>query len=823
MKRMLKIGSYIKEKEYFEAIADQGRIRITFLNDDIIRTRVCFRSRWAKDKSYVLMLTAWQDETDALFQGERKRVQACEFELEETESSYRLIGRKLTIVLKKDPFQMEIRNSEGQLLCSDIAGRSYEQDKGRIRHYLAMEKEDGFYGFGEKSGRLNKRFRRFKMDCCDTLGYDGEYSDPLYKHIPFAIRFDSYRKWASGIFYHILSPAEWDVGALRSAYWPRFSCFQAESEECDWYFINGPKFSDVLKNYTDLTGKSVLLPAYAYGYLGSAMYYTEQKERSDQAILEFVSKAEEHRIPCAGFHLSSGYTGGTDGKRYVFCWNKKRFPYPEKWISQMQAKGVNICPNIKPGMLLTHPLYHEFTEKGAYILDCNRQEPYACRYWGGNASFVDFTNPKARQLWTEYLKKELLQKGITGIWNDNNEYELNEPDAWCSYEGEGARFKDLRAIMPNMMAYTAYHAIKEMGIRPFLLNRAGFAGIQRYAQTWSGDNETNWKSLRYSISIALGMSLSGVSNQGSDIGGFDGPMPEAELFLRWVQAGVLFPRFSIHSCNTDNTVTEPWSYASITEAVGNVIRLRQSLKPYLYSLAYHSWQSGEPMMRPLVYEYQEDEQTWEESFHYLCGGFLLVAPVLEKGAKAKDIYLPKGREWTDWNSGYRYQGGQTVTLPVEQESLPMFIRSGSIIPSMLKNKEKENILRIIADPWQETEFEIFQDDEVSLKYQDGDYYLTQISCRPEPNKVEIEVKERGKIGENPYPKIEWEILCRGKAPQEIIVGQNKLSRVLDASRWQREGGFYFDMERNRTLIAYRTEQRDYKIVMNFRSKDLISI
>lgn len=821
MKRLTKIDSYIAETEYFEGIGGEGRIRICFLTEDIIRVRVSFEA-WKPDRSYVLTLTAWPDQYDELLREERKRVRPAAYQLTETAESYCLQGGKLRAELRKEPFQLRIFDAAGHLLHSDIAGRSYEQDKnGGIRHYSAMNKEDCFYGFGEKSGELNKRFRRFKMDSSDTLGYDGRRSDPLYKQIPFGIRLDSHSRIASGIFYHTLFPAEWDLGAMRSAYWQRYSSFTAEAGECDWYFINGPQLADVLRNYTELTGRSVLLPGYAYGYLGSTMYYTELDQNSDQAVLDFANKAKKLKMPCSGFHLSSGYTSGSDGKRYVFCWNYKRFPQPEQWVSQMRRQGVEVCPNIKPGMLLTHPLYREFADAGAYILNPQGNQPYTYRFWGGEASFVDFTNPKARALWTVHMREQLLDKGITGVWNDNNEYELNEPDALCCGEGEPERFHGLRAIMPNLMAYTAYQAIAASGRRPFILNRAGFAGIQRYAQTWSGDNHTDWESLKYSIPIILGMSLSGVANQGGDIGGFDGPMPEAELFLRWVQVGCLLPRFSIHSCNTDNTVTEPWSYPSLTAKIAKFFQLRESLRAYLYSLAYQASISGEPIVRPLVYEYQEDSRTWDESFHYLCGSFLLVAPVVEKGQKQKEVYLPTG-EWYEWESVRKWRGGQTIVLPVELESLPLFIRSGSIIPIEQSKADGVKQLRFLAEPWNETEFTLYQDDEVSLNYQTGKYRLTWVHCRPKTDYLTIEIKRQGDYL-MPVGRLEWEILCRDKAPLKVRVAGQDLVRFLDKEKWEAEGGFYFDAEKNRVWLAYEDDGGDYTIDIDFQAKDLISI
>lgn len=195
--------------------------------------------------------------------------------------------------------------------------------------------------------------------------------------------------------------------------------------------------------------------------------------------------------------------------------------------------------------------------------------------------------------------------------------------------------------MSTMMAKTAKDALNDYAPneRPYLVNRAGFAGIQRYAQTWAGDNRTSWNNLKYNIPTVLGMGLSGVANQGCDIGGFDGPAPEPELFVRWVQNGIFQPRFSIHSSNDDNTVTEPWMYPKYTKYIRDAIQLRYTLIPYFYSLLHEAATVGSPIMRPLVYEFQNDPNVAEESFEFMLGSSLLVANVLEKGENKKKRYI----------------------------------------------------------------------------------------------------------------------------------------------------------------------------------------
>jgi alpha-glucosidase len=215
--------------------------------------------------------------------------------------------------------------------------------------------------------------------------------------------------------------------------------------------------------------------------------------------------------------------------------------------------------------------------------------------------------------------------------------------------------------------------------RPFLVSRSGSAGMQRYVQTWSGDNYTSWETLKYNVRMGLGLALSGVSNTGHDVGGFDGPRPDAELFVRWVGFGIFMPRFSIHSWNTDRTANEPWMHPEITPHVRDLIRFRYRLLPYLYDLSYRHFLFYEPIIRPTFHDFPDDPHCLEENDDMLLGPSLLVAPVVEPGVAAREVYLPEGARWFDWWSGEAFDGGQTVSRSAPFRRPPLFAREGSVI------------------------------------------------------------------------------------------------------------------------------------------------
>jgi alpha-glucosidase len=824
-----KIENVNNRGEYVDISTDGGKFRIIFLKSDIVRIRCTFQDEFPEEASYALVMTAWEDKMDSILSEERNRVKPYIAEFIEFENYISLNTDKLKVKINKEPFAIDIYDIEGNLLHSDLKEKSYVKDEqGRIYHYSCMNDNNSFYGFGEKAGYINKTKRRMRMSNVDTLGYDSEGTDPLYKHIPFYIKLDKSNNIACGLFYNNSYDSVFDMGCERSGYWNKYSYFSADGGEIDLFFIKGPEIKTVVKNYTDLTGKTALPPLYSLGYFGSTMFYTELDKDCDEAVLGFIDKTKEEGIPCDGFFLSSGYTTGSDGKRYVFNWNNERFSSPEKFISNMKEKGADVSPNVKPGMLVTNPLYNEFKEANAYIRDFEDKEPHKDRYWGGKASFVDFTNPKGRELWKKHLKRSLVSKGITCIWNDNCEYEINHPKAVCDFEGDKMPISALRPIMPNLMALMANEAVKETfpDVRPYVTNRAGFAGIQRYAQTWAGDNNTSWHSLKFNIPVILGMGLSGVANQGCDIGGFYGPAPEPELFVRWVQHGIFQPRFSIHSCNTDNTVTEPWMYPSYTKYLKDAIKFRYSMAPYLYSLLHEAATEGSPIMRPMFYEFQKDLNTYEESFDFMYGKSMLVASIYEKGATSRSVYLPEGCMWYDWYTKKMYKGGQTIEVKTSLDKIPLFFRSGSIIPMAedIMNLHSQTIdaLNILIEPWENSEFTLYEDDGVSNNYLKGEFMKTHIKVNSDKN-IKISFSKEGSY-QSKVKNLCLNLICRELAPINVALGNEKVKFYLDKKQWESsEEGWYYDNEEKTAKIKYNNQEGDYTLSVNFDVKDLISI
>lgn len=548
---------------------------------------------------------------------------------------------------------------------------------GRVRHYLARDADEQYFGLGERSGDQNRAGRRWRMRNIDALGYSARTSDPLYKHIPFTITRRPEQGICYGLFYDTLADCTFDLGCERDNYHGLYRGFEAEHGDLDYYFIAGPDLGDVVRRFTWLTGRPALAPAWSLGFSGSSMALADAPD-AEAKLLGYLAECATRGLPCPSFHLSSGYTE-TRGRRYVFVWNLEKFPDPARFAAAFAERGVRLAANLKPALLTDHPLFGEAKTRGLLISEADG-EPSLAQFWDGLGAYLDFTNPDTVAWWKARVKASLLDHGVAATWNDNNEFEIWSPKAIA--RGLKAPADQSRALQPLLMMRASRGAQIEHAPdkRPFVVSRSGCVGMHRYAQTWSGDNATSWETLRYNIKMGLGLALSGVSNSGHDVGGFSGPPPDPELLTRWVEAGVFMPRFSIHSWNDDGSVNTPWMHESVADMVAALMRLRVRFQPYLHYLSWRYARDFEPIWRPTFYDFPSDPVAWQENDEFMLGPSLLVAPVVAPGASRRAVHAPAGADWIDPWTGRRFAGGRLAMLEAPLGRPPMLAKVGSLIP-----------------------------------------------------------------------------------------------------------------------------------------------
>ena len=636
-----------------------------------------------------------------------------------------------------------------EVLFRDRAPLAYniENEFGATCHYISREENEYIYGCGDKGGSLNKYGRAFRIETTDCMGYNAASTDPLYKHIPFYICENSVGCY--GIFYDTSCTSYLDFGKEIDNYYEPYKYFKTEDNCLVYYVFFGSKL-EILQQFSALCGKQILPPRWSFDYCASTMAYTDA-ENSSEEFKGFLDMIHKTGLSCSGFYLSSGYT--SIGKnRYVFNWNTDKFPSPEGFISKFMGEGIHIIPNIKPAFLLDHPMYSELTKRGLFVKNPDGT-PFITQFWDGGGSYLDFTNPEAFDFWKEQVKTKLLDLGIDATWNDNNEFDIKDPDALC-FTGE--RACDMRPTLTYLMVLASYEAQREKypELRPFLSTRSGSSAVRRLAQTWSGDNRTAFEDLRYCHNIGLTMSLSSLMFYGHDLGGFTGEMPSRELLLRWLQHGVFEPRFTIHSWNKDGSATMPWSYPDIIPAVQKLFEQRRALLPYLYSSAYKCVRDDIPLNAPPLLYYDDDElKNGTDSM--LLGRDILVPFVFTPETLSTRLYLPKGDIW--YRDGIKYAGGQYVYAPCEMtDTAPCYIRGGSVIPTSEK---------FVIYPVDNGEFtsEFFDDDGTTFAYKNGNCVLLEITVKCTETAVEVSYKNMGKTPFTPQYE-----LCDGDSRTLII-------------------------------------------------------
>ena len=358
--------------------------------------------------------------------------------------------------------------------------------------------------------------------------------------------------------------------------------------------------------------------------------------------------------------------------------------------------------------------------------------------------------------------------------------------------------------MSTLMCKVGADAVVEHNAkaRPYMVCRSGSAGIQRYAQTWCGDNYTSWKSLKYNIPIITGMGLSGQPNEGADIGGFAGPAPTEELFVRWVQQGIFQARFSI--------------------------LLRYRFTPYLYSAEYNASKTGAPIMRALVYDFQDDPNVYEESFEFLFGRDILVANVIEEGAKTRKVYLPAGCKWYDWSDKMRcYEGGQTIEIPVTMASIPMFIREGAVIAmadNQLMTMEGDHTtdLHLIVAPKGTVTTTLYDDDGVTNDFKSGVFRKTTITTTA-GERVTMDFTSEGSY-EDTVKTVKVEMIAKEKSPFWVTLDGRKIEHFLNRRKFDEAAeGWYYSQTKKAVEVKYANPGKDYNLTVSFEQFDLIGM
>lgn len=670
-------------------LSDGGTLRLAFLSPTMARLSWVPASGFREPRTWSIAPIAgqdvpWQGRARESMEGfERPRL-SC------TDGNTLSTGR-LSVSLRAGagaPVRLIWSDAEtGRVAMEDRVTSAYlhERRTGLVRHSVVRHPDEHYYGLGDKTGPLNLHGRRLRCLGQDSIGYDPKSGDPLYKHWPFLMTRTVDGLWV-GVYYDTLSACTFDLGCEHDNYHGLFRSVDIDDGDLDCYLMLGQTPAEVVAQFVQLVGGTHLPPRWTLGYAQTAMGLADATD-AQQQLERFIDECQRRQVPISAFHYGSGYS--SRGKqRYVFTWNNSKFPDPEGINAKFHAAGMNLVANLKPCLLDDHPAYAQLAASHAFIEHADSGQPVVEPYWDGQGSHLDFTKPQAIEWWQEQLKAQILERGIEVGWNDNNEYAIAAEDALS--DGFGAplpmhRSRPLHALLMTRASFEAqrsFFAAHGEQDKLFTITRAGPPGIQRYAQTWSGDNTTSWETLKWNIRTGLQMSLSGMFNIGHDVGGFFGPLPDPELLLRWVQACALNPRMVMNSWKAGNVSNLPWMHAQVADAVTQTINLRYRLMPYLWACMQTACKVHVPVIRPTFFNFPDDDVCLQDCDDFMLGEDLLVAPVVAQGALRREVYLPRlpaGQTWFDFEHRMPFESGRTHVVDAPLEHLPLFARQGARI------------------------------------------------------------------------------------------------------------------------------------------------
>jgi alpha-glucosidase len=645
-----------------------------------------------------------------------------------------------------------------------------------------MPPDERYFGFGSKAGRFDRRGARLLIKNRDPYIFN-RGTEPLYLSIPFFVA--TRRDVSYGFLLDSHRETTFDLRSEKMTIRSR----GGRPSQLTYYLIPGPGPADVLRRYTEVSGRTPLPPLWALGYHQSRWSYQSEAE-----VLEVAREFRRRRIPCDSIHLDIHYM---DGYR-CFTWNPRDFPNPERVIEELRALGMRAVAVIDPGIKVD-PGFSVYADGvlGDRFLKHRDGTLFEGYVWPGKCVFPDFTKPEVREWWAG-LHQTLLEKGVAGIWNDMNEptYDLFAPSfpAWLDLpanalqpvlqrvfpvktgdvifddEGRQTPFDDAHNAYALLQAKATNHAFEVFaeGQRPFVLSRSGSAGIQRHAAVWTADSMSTWDQLKLSVEMLLNLGLSGVPFVGADIGGF-APLAlrrpfvapcSPELYARWLQVGIFYPFCRTHSAKQSRR-REPWRFGDKVERIARkYLELRYRLLPYLYSLFWEHTQNGMPIMRAMFLHHPADENCYRGD-QFLFGPSILVAPVFQKGAKGREVYLPEG-DWYDFWTGQMHRGGRSVFVGSPLEKIPLFVEAGAIVPTWpaMNFVGEKSIERVTIEVYPGSgEFTWYEDDGQTLGSASA---VRRLATRVRGNALEVEVGPRE--GAYSPPRRELAVLGRWLTP-----------------------------------------------------------
>lgn len=653
----------------------------------------------------------------------------------QTNESVIIATDSLKVVISKTPFSIAFYTADGKLINQDEKGLNTSWIGDEVTTYKHMQEGERFVGLGEKTGPLDRKGNGYTNWNTDAFGYQSN-QDPIYSTVPFYMGI--HNKLNYGIFFDNTYQSDFNFGASNN----RFSSFGAHGGEMNYYFIYNTHVADLITSYTWLTGRMPMPPLWSLGYQQNRYSYYPEAE-----VMRIAQTLREKKIPADGITLDIHYMDAYK----LFTWNKSRFPDPKKMTDKLKEMGFKTTVIVDPGIKVekNYGAYERGVKENIF-LKYSDGEFYTGQVWPGWCHFPDFTSEKGRNWWRNEIKTYSLD-GVAGIWNDMNEIatwgQKMPNNVIFDYDGHPTTHKEGHNVFGLEMARSSYEGYRAAlnNKRPFILTRAGYAGLQKYTAIWTGDNRSEDDHMLAGVRLLSSMGLSGIAFTGMDIGGFTGG-PSPNLFARWMQIGAFTPYYRNHTA-VNTPPSEPWAHGEeVLEISRNYINLRYRLMPYIYSAFYEASQSGLPLVRSLAIDYTHDGKVYDWQFQnqYIFGNAFLIAPVTGSASFVK-IYFP-GCKWYNLYSGEAEQANTEKVPQLSLNKLPVFVKESSIIPmqSLVQSTSEKPTDTLVVHIYKgdiNNKYVYYEDDGESYNYEKGDFYKRVITYDPKSKTIAFEKVE----------------------------------------------------------------------------------
>ena len=710
---------YKVEKNKVEILINNKSLNIELLNKNIIRLYV------KKNRC---------DLIDLNIKKARRN-----FEVKKEDNSLVVIDRNYKLLFKEDEcVSLYFKDSyltsiSFNKLFDEVEKREYFNTSFKIND------NDNIFGLGDKMAYLDKKGYFWASWATDDSNHQDELFPSLYKSINYLL-LRSNKKFF-GVFFPSTFRLTFDA-CKTDLHKLTVNNFE---EEQDMFLVLGDDIKEVTRSYSELVGHPYFIRMKMLGYQQSRWSY-ENEEMVKTLRDNFI----KHEIPLDYIHLDIHYM---DGYR-DFTIDKTRFPDIKTLSEELKKDEIELV-GINDAAIKEDPGFdlYKYLEDN-HLFGTLDGKTYINAVWPGDSGFPNYFDDKCKKYFESYASKFLDDTGISGIWCDMNEpASFNGPlpdEVDFTFGKRKLLHKEAHNVYAEHMVKSFVNTFKKKNIRPYLFSRAAFATTAKYAFVWNGDNFSLWHHLRYSIPQILSLSMSGFMFNGVDIGGFGGDSNK-ELLIRWLEANLFIPFLRNHS-TLHTKAQEPYAYDEETLNIfKKYLKIRYEFIPYLYNLAQEMSFKGEPIVSPLFYHFEDDENTLEINDEYMVGDSLLVAPILDKDARIRMIYLPKGT-WIDLFTGKKYIGGKYIIFAENLAESGYFIKNNTLIPMFenLKHIKKSEIDTLVIKVFGNSgKAKIYEDDGETLDYEKGIYNIYEARV----NKDKFTFKKVKGSYDSPFKKI----------------------------------------------------------------------